>query len=88
MHSKILILANSSGGLYNFRRELIAQLAQMGSISVSVPDYGRVCELEELVAQIAQVHGKKPLDPRLWLGTETDKSYDKAGEQNLWQPVL
>lgn len=60
MYSKILILANSSGGLYNFRRELIAQLAQMGSISVSVPDYGRACELEELGCSIVSI----PLDRR------------------------
>lgn len=60
MHGKILILANSSGGLYNFRRELIAKLAETSIVSASVPDRGRVCELEALGCSITNA----PLERR------------------------
>ena len=48
MHSNILILTNSSGGLYGFRRELIAKLLEVSTVSASTPDSGNVCDLEEL----------------------------------------
>ena len=48
MIGKILILTNSSAGLYNFRRELIQSLQNLGSVSASTPDCGRVEELQEL----------------------------------------
>ncbi|MBE5859891.1 MAG: glycosyltransferase family 4 protein [Butyrivibrio sp.] len=44
--SKILILANSSGGLYDFRNELITRLiAQRDEVVISLPDELRVPEL-------------------------------------------
>lgn len=48
MCSKILILANSSNGLYNFRRELISTLLKAFSVSVSTPDRGKIEELREI----------------------------------------
>lgn len=40
MSGKILILANSSSGLYDFRNELILQLAKEDQVVVSVPSEG------------------------------------------------
>ena len=37
---KILILANSSGGLYDFRNELVEKLLKEYRVSVSLPDEG------------------------------------------------
>lgn len=36
--SKVLILANSSGGLYDFRNELVENLLAMGEVTASLPD--------------------------------------------------
>ena len=35
---KILILANSSGGLYDFRNELVTELLKQYEVVISVPD--------------------------------------------------
>lgn len=45
--SKILILANSSGGLYDFRNELVKMLLQDNVVVVSLPDEVRTKELAE-----------------------------------------
>jgi len=42
---KILILANSSGGLYDFRNELVEKLLKEYQVSVSLPDEVRTKEL-------------------------------------------
>lgn len=44
---KILILANSSGGLYDFRNELVLKLLQNYEVVVSLPDEVRTKELEK-----------------------------------------
>ena len=44
---KILILANSSGGLYDFRNELLQKLLKEYQVTVSLPDQVRTKELEE-----------------------------------------
>ena len=47
MHRKILVLANSSSGLYDFRKELLSELGKKCEIVISVPEYDKVPELEE-----------------------------------------
>ena len=42
---KILILANSSGGLYDFRNELLEKLLKEYEVVVSLPDEVRNKEL-------------------------------------------
>lgn len=44
---KILILANSSGGLYDFRNELVERLLKEYQVSVSLPDQVRTKELAD-----------------------------------------
>ena len=44
---KILILANSSGGLYDFRNELVLKLLEKYQVTVSLPDEVRTKELSE-----------------------------------------
>ena len=44
---KILILANSSGGLYDFRNELVEKLLKEYRVSVSLPDEVRTRELAD-----------------------------------------
>ncbi len=44
---KIMILANSSGGLYDFRNELVLKLLGEYQVVVSLPDQVRTKELEE-----------------------------------------
>ena len=44
---KVLILANSSGGLYDFRNELVEKLLKEYQVSVSLPDEVRTKELSE-----------------------------------------
>ncbi len=43
----ILILANSSGGLYDFRNELLLRLKEQHEVKISVPDDTKVKELKE-----------------------------------------
>lgn len=52
MHNKVLILANSSNGLYNFRKELIAELKKENEILVSIPEEDKKEELEQLGCRI------------------------------------
>ena len=42
---KVLILANSSGGLYDFRNELVQRLLLKYEVTVSLPDEVRTKEL-------------------------------------------
>ena len=44
---KVLILANSSGGLYDFRNELVLELLKNNQVYVSVPDEVAVDKLRE-----------------------------------------
>ena len=43
----ILVLTNSSGGLYDFRNELLVRLLEQHRVIVSLPDTTKVKELEE-----------------------------------------
>lgn len=45
--SKVLILANSSGGLYDFRNELVEKLLTEGEVTASLPDEVKTKELSE-----------------------------------------
>lgn len=45
--SKVLILANSSGGLYDFRNELVEKLLAEGQVTASLPDEVKTKELSE-----------------------------------------
>ena len=46
---KILVLSNSSGGLYSFRKELIEELIKNGfQVNISTPRGTKVDQLEEL----------------------------------------
>ena len=45
--STILILTNSSGGLYDFRNELLVRLLERYRVIISLPDATKVKELEE-----------------------------------------
>lgn len=45
--SKILILANSSGGLYDFRNELVEKLLELGQVTAGLPDEVKTKELAE-----------------------------------------
>lgn len=45
--AKILILANSSGGLYGFRNELVVKLLEQNEVHISLPDDTNNKELEE-----------------------------------------
>ena len=45
--AKVLILANSSAGLYGFRNELVIKLLEYNEVHISVPDEGNNKELEE-----------------------------------------
>lgn len=46
MSERILVLGNSSDGLYGFRKELLKALAEKGEVYASVPDNGWFAELE------------------------------------------
>ncbi|ELC8431194.1 glycosyltransferase family 4 protein [Clostridium perfringens] len=53
---KLLIVANSSLGLYKFRKEIIESLAKKGdSIKILTPDRGKIEELESLGCEVAIV---------------------------------
>lgn len=45
--STILVLTNSSGGLYDFRNELLVRLLENHKVIISLPDTTKVKELEE-----------------------------------------
>lgn len=57
---QILILANHSGGLYDFRKDLIAELKKNASITVAVPHNDRWEELHKLADRVIEL----PVDRR------------------------
>lgn len=60
MAKKILILANNSGGLYDFRCDLIHALMQKGEVSASTPFDSRMDELRSMGLRLIET----PLDRR------------------------
>ena len=60
MAKKILILANNSGGLYDFRQELIAELMKKGELAASTPFDSRMDELRALDFRLIET----PVDRR------------------------
>ena len=63
---KVLILANSSGGLYDFRNELVLKLLAKYQVTASLPDTVRTKELEEegckIVATPINRRGVNPIE--------------------------
>lgn len=57
---QILILANHSGGLYDFRKDLIAELKKQASVTVAVPHNDRWEELQLLADRVIEL----PVDRR------------------------
>lgn len=57
---QILILANHSGGLYDFRKDLIAELKKYASVTVAVPHNDRWDELLHLADRVIEL----PIDRR------------------------
>lgn len=57
---KILILVNDSGGLYNFRRELIGELLKSNEIVISVPNGNFIDVLSDMGAKVINT----PVDRR------------------------
>ena len=57
---QILILANHSGGLYDFRKDLIAELKTHASVAVAVPHNDRWDELNGLADRVIEL----PIDRR------------------------
>ena len=57
---QILILANHSGGLYDFRKDLIAALKKHANVTVAVPHNDRWEELHKLVDEVIEL----PIDRR------------------------
>ena len=57
---KIAILANQSGGLYDFRKDLIAELEKHASVIVAVPHNDRWEELHKLASMVIEL----PVDRR------------------------
>lgn len=52
---KIMIIANSSKGLFNFRRELLGVLVKTCEVIICVPDNNRTLELTELGCRVVQI---------------------------------
>ena len=57
---RILILANHSGGLYDFRKDLIAELKKHANVTVAVPHNDRWEELHKLADRVIEL----PIDRR------------------------
>lgn len=57
---QILILANHSGGLYDFRKDLIAELKKHANVTVAVPHNDRWGELHKLADKVIEL----PVDRR------------------------
>ena len=57
---QILILANQSGGLYDFRKDLIAELKKNANITAAVPHNDRWEELQKLADRVIEL----PVDRR------------------------
>ncbi|MCH5275861.1 MAG: glycosyltransferase family 4 protein [Lachnospiraceae bacterium] len=64
--AKILILANSSVGAYNFRNKLLERLLKMHEVFISVPDTNKTAELEvegcEVVNTPINRRGMNPIE--------------------------
>ena len=60
MKKRIAILANHSGGLYDFRKDLISELKKHANVTVAVPHNDRWEELHELVDEVIEL----PVDRR------------------------
>ena len=60
MSERILVLANKSGGLYSFRRELLEALAKKGELWAAIPNDGWFQELQQLGCRIMET----PVDRR------------------------
>ena len=65
---QILILANHSGGLYDFRKDLIAELKNHANVTVAVPHNDRWEELHKLADRVIEFsvdrRGMNPLHDR------------------------
>lgn len=65
-NQKVLILANSSGGLYDFRNELLLKLLEEYQVVVSIPDDVRIKELSEEGCKVVHTpinrRGMNPLE--------------------------
>lgn len=62
---KILVLTNSSGGLYDFRNELLVELLKEHTVIVSMPDEVKKKELEQEGCQIvATPINRRGVNPR------------------------
>lgn len=63
--TQILILANHSGGLYDFRKDLIAELKKYAQVTVAVPRNDRWEELQQLADYVIELpvdrRGRNPL---------------------------
>ena len=57
---QILILANHSGGLYDFRKDLLAELKKYASVAIAVPHNDRWDELLRLADRVIEL----PIDRR------------------------
>ncbi len=63
--STILILTNSSGGLYDFRNELLVRLLKDHKVIISLPDTTKVRELEEEGCEIITTPiNRRGVDPK------------------------
>ena len=60
MKKRIAILANHSGGLYDFRKDLIAELKKHANVTVAVPHNDRWEELHKLADEVIEL----PVDRR------------------------
>lgn len=60
MNERILVLGNSSDGLYGFRKELLEALTEKGEVYASVPDNGWFAELEAQDCRVIET----PIDRR------------------------
>lgn len=62
---RILILANHSGGLYDFRKDLIAELKKHANVTVAAPHNDRWEELHKLADRVIELpvdrRGRNPL---------------------------
>lgn len=84
---KVLILANSSGGLYDFRNELVLELLNEYQVVVSLPDEVRTKELAEEGCRVVHTpinrRGVNPLEDMKLI-----KSYRKLLKQEAPDLVL
>lgn len=62
---KVLILGNSSGGLYDFRNELVLRLLQQTEVVISLPDDVRTKELSEEGCRIVRTQmNRRGVNPK------------------------